>query len=245
MKTERAKAVTFLLIFSLMLGAALRLTHPGETESVFAPVGSHAETVVIDAGHGGEDGGAVSVSGAVESGINLEIALKLDQIFGLFGVDTLLLRDSDISLHDSTAQTLREKKASDLRNRAAAVNALDDPILISIHQNTYTSGQYHGAQVFYADNAASLPLAQITQSTLKDALDPANHRQAAVISDDVYLMNHISCAAILVECGFLSNEGEDVLLQTPEYQTKIAAALAGAYLNYHQLQQEGESPDAS
>lgn len=241
MKTERSKAVTFLIAFALLLGCALRLTHPESAVSAFAPVRFDGETVVIDAGHGGEDGGAVSISGAVESHINLEIATKLDQIFGLYGVQTLMLRSSDVSLHDPQAETLREKKVSDLHNRAAMVNAADDPILISIHQNIYTNSRYRGAQVFYADNDASLSLAQITQETLKQALDPTNERKPTVVADSVYLMNHVECGAILVECGFLSNEQEDAMLQTPVYQTKIAAALAGAYLRY----QEGESTNAS
>lgn len=201
--------------------------------------------MVIDAGHGGEDGGAVSVSGAVESHINLAIALRLDALFGLYGVPTLLLRDSDTSLHDPDAQTLRQKKVSDLKNRAAAIQALRDPVVISIHQNTYVSSQYHGAQVFYANGDLSLPLAQITQMTLRQVLDPDNDREPTAIPESVYLMNHVTCRAILVECGFLSNPQEDQLLQSAQYQTKIAAALAGSYLKYRQTDQEGECMDAA
>lgn len=241
MKTERSKAIAFLLAFALLLGCAIRLTHPETAAEVFAPARFKGETVVIDAGHGGEDGGAVSVSGAVESRINLEIALKLDQIFGLYGVQTLLLRSSDVSLHDADADTLREKKVSDLHNRAAAVNGAENPVLISIHQNTYTNERYHGAQVFYADNGVSQSLAQATQNALRQALDPDNERQSTAAGDNVYLMNHVTCKAILVECGFLSNPQEDALLQTSTYQTKIAATVAGAYLSY----QEGESANAS
>ncbi len=203
------------------------------------------ETVVIDAGHGGEDGGAISVTGAIESGINLEIALKLDEVFGLFGVNTVLLRDSDISLHDSTAETLRQKKNSDLKNRVAAIEAIQNPVVISIHQNTYTDSQYHGAQVFFANGDLSRPLAQTTQNTLRQMLAPENHRKAMAVSENVYLMNHISCKAILVECGFLSNPQEDMLLQTATYQTKIAVALAGSYMLCRPAEQEGEIFDAS
>ena len=200
------------------------------------------EIVVIDAGHGGEDGGAVSISGAIESQLNLSISQRLDSIFGLYGVNTVLLRNHDISLHSSDAQTIREKKVSDLHNRVNTIESMDDPVVISIHQNTFSSSKYHGAQVFYAKDERSLPLAQITQNTLREVLDPENTRKPAAVSETVYLMNHISCRAILVECGFLSNPEEDTLLQTSDYQKKLAAALAGAYIQYTK---EGEGTNAS
>lgn len=246
MKNRKSRQYFALAVFTaLAIGAAAHFFQSSSVDSAFAPARFCGETVVIDAGHGGEDGGAVSVSGAVESHINLAIALRLDQILGLYGVNTVLLRDSDISLHDASAQTLREKKVSDLHNRVAAIQSLENPVVISIHQNTYTSSQYHGAQVFYANGELSLPLAQITQETLKQALDPDNNRRPAAVAESVYLMNHISCRAILVECGFLSNHQEDLLLQSPDYQTKLAAALAGSYLSYQQMNLEGETLDAS
>ena len=235
MKNERFyKRFSLTLVLALAAATATFFFQPPAVDSAFAPARFAGEIVVIDAGHGGEDGGAVSVSGAIESQINLAIALRLDEVFGLYGVHTVLLRDSDISIHDAGAKTLHEKKVSDLHNRVAAIQALEDPVVISIHQNTYPRSQYHGAQVFYANGELSLPLAQVTQETLKQALDPENSRQPAAIPESVYLMNHISCRAVLVECGFLSNPQEDALLQTPGYQTKLAAALAGAYLNYSQ-----------
>lgn len=215
------------------------------TNAAFVPATPFENALVIDAGHGGEDGGAVSLTGAIESQLNLAIALRLDEFLGLYGVNVVLLRSSDTSLHNPDANTLREKKVSDLHNRVSMIEELDDPVVISIHQNTFSDGKYHGAQVFYANGALSLPLAQITQETLRQALDPDNTRQPTEIPNTVYLMNHISCRAILVECGFLSNPQEDSLLQTPGYQTKIAAALAGSYLKYQQITQEGESMNAS
>ncbi len=195
--------------------------------------------MVIDAGHGGEDGGAVSISGVPESGINLAIALKLDHLMGLYGVETRVLRTSDISLHDSSAATLREKKVSDLHNRVAMIEETQNATLVSIHQNTFSSAKYHGAQVFYANGELSQSLAKLTQETLRLTLDLSNTRVPAKIPDTVYLMNHISCRAILVECGFLSNAEEDLKLQSSTYQTKIASALAGAYLQFT----EGEQPN--
>ena len=121
-----------------MLGTAYYLwLWPGGTEAVFAPARGEGRTLVLDAGHGGEDGGAVSPSGAVESGINLSIVCKLDQLLGFYGQSPLLLRSEDVSLHDADADTLREKKVSDLHNRAARIEDTENAVLLSVHQNTY------------------------------------------------------------------------------------------------------------
>lgn len=197
------------------------------------PVRFSDSPVIIDAGHGGEDGGAISRAGTVESAINLAIASRLDTILGLYGVDVKMLRTEDISLHDASAESLRQKKSSDLHNRVSIIEGIPNPTLISIHQNSFSGGsKHHGAQVFYGSEKDSLPFAQFVQEKLRLSLDPENHRQTAKIPDTVYLMNHITCRAILVECGFLSNPVEDALLQTAGYQKKIAAALAGSYLAY-------------
>ena len=224
----------------LLTALTIRLDRGGEeaVPTLAGPPRLQGTTVVIDAGHGGEDGGAVSSAGTVESGLNLAIALRLDAVLALYGVDTVLLRTEDVSLHDPDAQTLREKKASDLRNRAEMVEAIPNALLVSIHQNTYAgSSRYRGAQVFYADAESSGALAEHAQSILRQALDPENTRQAAKLPGAVYLMDHITCPAILVECGFLSNPEEDTLLRTTGYQTKLASALASALLT--PIPQEG------
>lgn len=234
----KRKLLSWALLGALALATCYYLLfQPGlEQRSVFSAVRCPGQTVVIDAGHGGEDGGAVSLSGVPESGINLSIALKLDQILGLYGVAPVLLRSEDVSLHDSSAQTLREKKVSDLHNRVAVIEAAENATLISIHQNTFQGARYHGAQVFYANPELSLPLAQLTQDLLRQTLDPGNARAPKPIPDTVYLMNHITCRAILVECGFLSNPEEDLLLQTAGYQTKLASTLAAAWLQFQELE---------
>lgn len=224
-------AIRFALLAAILLVSLYSLFPHGVGErQVLAKTPVQAELLIIDAGHGGEDGGAVSLSGVAESGINLSIALKLDQILGLYGTAPILLRSDDRSLHDPDAQTLREKKVSDLHNRVDFIEAHPGATLISIHQNTFQSAKYHGAQVFYSPTPDSQPLAALTQELLRQTLDPSNDRVPARIPESVYLMNHISCRAILVECGFLSNPEEDQLLQSEEYQRKIAAALAAAWL---------------
>ena len=195
--------------------------------------GSGMPLLIIDAGHGGEDGGAVSLTGEHESRINLAIAKKLDLMLGVFGAPVLMLRQEDVSLHDPDAKTLREKKVSDLHNRAAKVQEQENGVLLSIHQNSYPSGRYSGAQVFYAPTAGSDVLAQAMQDTLRSAVDPENQRQAKPIPDTIYLMNHITCPAVLVECGFLTNAREEQLLRSSQYQTDLAAAMAGCWLVFN------------
>lgn len=195
-----------------------------------SPTPAFDAILVIDAGHGGEDGGASSQDGVQESHINLEVARRLELVLGLFGVRMLPLRESDISLHDPDAQTLRQKKVSDLKNRVKTIQEQDAPILLSIHQNSYPDSRYSGAQVFYAPTQGSRELAQTIQESLRLTLDPANTRQEKQISDTIFLMNHISCPGVLVECGFLSNPREARMLRDHTYQTKLAVAVAGGYL---------------
>lgn len=219
-------------VFLVVVLLALAISRLGRImEPVLSPVCyTDAPPVILDAGHGGEDGGAVSISGVAESQINLEIVQKLRDILALCGTDPILLREEDISLHDEGASTLREKKRSDLQNRVAAVEALEGATLISIHQNTYPSSQYHGAQVFYAPTEGSQALAEHFQAALREQLQPDNERAAKQIPDSVYLMNHITCPAILVECGFLTNPGEEAMLRDEGYQRQLSAVLAGAWL---------------
>lgn len=232
----------FLPVLILILLVTGLLIRKGRRAPVFTPTRIPEATLVIDAGHGGEDGGAVSPSGVVESHINLAVAQRLKRLMDLCGVKAVMLRESDISLHDTDCETLRQKKVSDLHNRVSAIEETPNSILISIHQNTFQSKKYHGAQVFFGTNEDSLALAQFAQDSLREGLDPANSRVPAQIPSSVYLMKHITCPAILVECGFLSNPTEEGLLQTPSYQTKIAMSLTCAYLNYQHTAKEGEIP---
>ena len=186
--------------------------------------------LILDAGHGGEDGGAVSITGVPESQINLAIVLKLRDVLGLYGVDPVVLREEDISLHDSEAGTLREKKRSDLKNRVALVEEVEGGTLLSIHQNTYPGSRYHGTHVFYAPTEGSQKLAEHFQNSIKIALQPDNERAVKQIPDTVYIMNHVTCPAILIECGFLTNPGEEALLRDEDYQRKLSAVIAAAWM---------------
>lgn len=198
----------------------------------FSPGIGQERLLIIDPGHGGEDGGAVSASGVPESGINLAIALKCDQLAGLFGQPVQLLRQEEISLAAPEAETLRQKKRSDLEKRVELINGASDAVVLSIHQNYFQNPSYSGAQVFYRPDEDSRLWALEVQQQLREQLNPANQRQAKEIPKEIYLMSHIDCPAILVECGFLSNPEEDQLLQTADYQCRMAVTIMGACLGY-------------
>ena len=214
------------VLLILTLGRLDRLMEPAMEPAAVR----RTALLVLDAGHGGEDGGAVSLTGVPESQINLAIVLKLRDVLGLYGVDPILLREEDVSLHDEDAETLREKKSSDLKNRVAAIEKAEGGALISIHQNTYPSGRYHGAHVFYAPTDGSQALAEHVQSSIRTALQPGNERAVKQIPSTVYIMNHITCPAILIECGFLTNPEEEALLRDEDYQRRLAAVIAAAWL---------------
>lgn len=217
-------------LLAVLSGGILLQTYLGPA----APAASWPEgerVWVVDPGHGGEDGGAVSVTGVPESQINLAIAKRLDALLGFFGENSYLMREEDISLHDPEAKTLREKKVSDLHNRAQLVGELEGAVLVSIHQNTFPQSKYHGTQVFFAPTQGSQVLAETCQQTIQAKLQPDNSRQAKPIADNVYLMNHVNCPAVLVECGFLSNPEEEAMLRQEGYQTKLAAVLAQVCLS--------------
>lgn len=188
-------------------------------------------TVVLDAGHGGEDGGAVSKDGVRESRLNLEITLRLNDLLHLIGRETRLIRSGDFSVYDSGAATVAEKKVSDLKNRVRMVNEVPGALLVSIHQNMFEQSKYHGTQIFYAPDAESRALAEALQALTAETLDPSNHR-AAKPADTVYLMNNIHCPGILIECGFLSNPEECARLCTEDYQKQLSLVIAGGLTDY-------------
>lgn len=232
----KPNAFVIWIAFLSAAGTLLFFLPFGRSEKpVFQPARMPDTVLVIDAGHGGEDGGAVGVNGTVESQINLAVALRLRALMDLYGARSVLLREEDISLHDADCETLREKKVSDLHNRVSSIESTPNAVLLSIHQNTFQTPKYHGAQVFFRSDEESISFAQTTQNALKTALDSQNERVPALIPETVYLMNHITCPAILVECGFLSNPAEEQLLNTTEYQTKLALTLASAYFTYQQM----------
>lgn len=182
--------------------------------------------VIIDAGHGGVDGGAVGVDGVVEKGINLAISLKLKALFTASGYQVIMTREDDRSIHDEGSETIRRKKTTDIHNRFKIMEENPKALFLSIHQNKFGQSQYSGTQVFYsANNEISKVLAQSIQESVKAQLQPQNDRAIKPAGDNLYLLYHAKSPAVLVECGFLSNPTEAGLLQSDAYQNKMAFAI--------------------
>lgn len=181
-------------------------------------------TLIIDAGHGGIDGGATSCTGILESAVNLEIALRLNDLMHFMGYKTVMIRTTDCSIY-TTGTTIAAQKVSDLKERVRIVNEADGGVLISIHQNTFSDSRYGGAQVFYADNEDSKNLASALQKNWISTLNPDSHRSAKK-GEGIYLLQKISKPGVLVECGFLSNPKEEALLRDADYQKKICCVIA-------------------
>lgn len=189
-----------------------------------------AHSVIIDAGHGGVDGGAVSCTGVYESAINLEISLKINDLMHLLGVQTIMIRDTDRSVYTS-GDTIAAKKISDIKERVRVVNTAPNALLVSIHQNNFHDSRYSGAQVFYNACAESKELASIIQTAFRENLNSNNKRQIKR-SSGVYLMEHINCPGILIECGFLSNSAEEAMLRNEVYQKKLSCIIAATVCQY-------------
>lgn len=187
-------------------------------------------TFIIDPGHGGVDGGATSVTGKLESSFNLEISLRLNDLLRLMGYRTNMIRTDDISIY-TKGETIAQKKMSDLKERVRICNETPGAILLSIHQNIFSDGRYSGPQVFHAATEGSEALAKELQRSLVHILNPGSNRQAKKATD-VYLMEHIHCPGVLIECGFLSNVQEEAKLRSPEYQKQLVCVIAATAANF-------------
>ena len=206
-------ALVFLLIFAIM------------KLNVYAFEKVHPEDVciLIDPGHGAEDGGAVSDDGVVEKGINLSISTYLKEYLELSGFDVIMTRDDDNIMGDQTLPTLTERRRSDMSARLDLYNSEDVDYVISIHQNKFTESKYSGAQVFYSPNdEQSKVLADYMRKSIVGFLQPENTREITEAGSNIYLLNNCNNPCILVECGFLSNPEETALLNTEEYQKQMA-----------------------
>ena len=185
-------------------------------------------TLVLDAGHGGIDGGAISDSGLKESDINLQIALKTEALVRFLGIDTVMTRETDTDNSDNKAYSEHDN----LVQRAKLANSTENAVLISIHQNKFPSAVVSGAEVMYSDNDDSKALGLITQDNLVTLLDSSNRRVARPAPKELLLTSSVECPTILVECGFMSNPQEVQKLASNDYQLKLAAILAGSYIQF-------------
>lgn len=223
----------WVLAYTLTIFCALAIVHWGSRAvtaiSEHTPL-PRSQCIIIDAGHGGIDGGAISCSGKPESQYNLDISLKLRDLLHLLGYQTKMIRTLDESIY-TEGKTVAAKKASDLKQRVKIVNETPESLLISIHQNTYPDQRYWGAQVFYSGTAGSRELAVSLQNALANGLSPHTARKCKKASG-VYLMDHIKSPGILIECGFISNPKEEKRLADPDYQRRLCTVIAGSLAQF-------------
>ena len=185
--------------------------------------------VIIDAGHGGIDGGAVGVNGELEKDINLAIALNLKRLFNMTNFQVILTRDTDILL---STDGVKKKKASDLVNRVKIANNNPRAVFVSIHMNKFPQEKYSGLQVFYsANNLDSANLADLIRTNNREYLQPDNNREIKK-GRDIFVLENIKNIGVLIECGFLSNAEEAALLAGDDYQKKLARIIFASIMEF-------------
>ena len=219
-------AITTVIVLSLMLVSAFVTNKAINVHNENVQL-KERTCVVIDAGHGGVDGGAVSCTGVEESQINLEIALRLNDLMHLLGINTYMIRTEDVSIY-TDGNSIAAKKVSDLKERVRIINQTPNAILISVHQNYFQDSRYSGSQVFYYRDAK---LAKQLQTALVQTLKPESKRKAKK-ANGVYLMQNVNCPAALIECGFLSNPAEEEQLRDAEYQKKLCCVISSVVSCY-------------
>lgn len=190
--------------------------------------------VVIDAGHGGEDPGAVSdYSGLSEKEVNLEIALKVRDLLEKENYKVIMTRTEDMLKYNATLTNIVQKRREDLLTRKKIMDESGADIVVSIHLNKFPQTKYFGAQTFFPPNSPeSQRLARSIQQEIRDKIDPENKREALVKKDSIIILKNLKTPTTIVECGFLSNEDEEKKLRTKEYQEQIAVAIARGIQNY-------------
>ncbi len=199
-------------------------------ETVSTPVSN--KVVIVDAGHGTPDEGAEGSNGTTEAELNLKIALKLQNLLEQSGCTVLLTRSDENAIYDAGSDTIREKKVSDIHNRVKLGNESSADIFVSIHLNKISQSQYSGWQTFYKkNNEDSKRLATSIQNSLNEAMQKENNRIPAQLNT-VYIMKYVEIPITIVECGFLSNPEEESLLQTDEYQEKLAWGIYNGINDY-------------
>ncbi len=219
----------YLLVGILFIGIAQGGSYAVTAIRENSPI-EREHTIIIDAGHGGIDGGATSCTGVLESTLNLEIALRLNDLMHFLGYETVMIRTTDTSIY-TQGNTIASQKVSDLKERVRICNETENAVLISIHQNTFSDSRYSGAQVFYPPTEQSRELASNMQTALTSAVNTGSNRKSKQ-AKGVYLMEHIECTGILIECGFLSNPQEEAKIRNEEYQKKLCCVFASVLSDF-------------
>ncbi len=222
--------IAFCILFALAAVLCLRLSF----KYINIPTSANTvTTVIIDAGHGGEDGGTTGTNGILEKELNLIIAKKLYDYLCNLGVSAVMTRTDDTLLYDKNSDYIGHKKLLDAKERLRIASSYTAPIFISIHQNSFTESKYSGAQIYYSPNSPdSQRLAIHIEHAIRASLQPENNRKSKPTGGRIYILDRLECTAVLVECGFLSNPAECELLCSEEYQNKLCTILAEAVTDF-------------
>ena len=213
----------------VLLAVCARITEralPVSTAPTDKPV------VVLDAGHGGLDSGAVGATGTLEKNVNLSIVLTLRDMLEMSGFEVVLTRDQDISIYDPGVEGIRNQKLNDMDNRLEIIQSYPDSIFLCIHQNNFTDPRYFGGQMFYNNNNPNnYTLARIMQNKFAE-LQPGNDREIKLSGNELFLLKSNPNPSLMIECGFLSNPEEEAKLATWEYQQKVAFTIYGGLMEF-------------
>lgn len=221
------KTISKLFLLSVLSSIIIIIAIGIRYSSVYNVIDTLSEsneiTVIIDAGHGGIDGGTSAIDGTVEKDINLSIALKLNDILKSFGIKTIMTRTDDRSIHDEGLNTIRSQKVSDIKNRLKIIQTTPNAIFVSIHQNHFDNSKYYGTQVFYSkNNPESKILAETLRTSIINNLQNDNKREIKESGKEIYILYNSLAPTIMVECGFLSNEEDTKLLKDEQYRQEFA-----------------------
>lgn len=230
---KKLTLIYYIFSFALFLGFVILIVtaYNSISQTTSPSVKENLPTIIIDAGHGGDDGGATA-NGIVEKNINLSISKVLSDIFTSNGYNVIMTRTDDKSIN-TDGTTLREKKVSDMKNRLEIYNSDENNIVISIHQNKFQQEKYSGTQIFYStNNENSKVLAESIRNSVVNLLQPENTRECKKATKEIYLLYNAKIPAVIVECGFISNYSEAEKLKTESYQKQLAFSIYLGVLDY-------------
>ena len=224
--------LSFAMLFSCVLLGKLGMISAEDKETVAVAADGEEITVVIDAGHGGEDGGCVAPDGTLEKDLNLSLATDVYEILRAAGINTSLTRKDDTMLYSKYGDLddyTGVKKTYDLKNRVRMAKESECELFVSIHMNKFSDPRYSGLQVYYSPNDSdSINAAMRIRKYAEEYLDPENEREIKKAGSNIYVLHRSQMPAVLVECGFLSNENDLELLKDRSYRKKLALCIAAS-----------------
>lgn len=214
----------------LIMAVAVLLSFSGGEIQVSAPA---RKTVVVDAGHGLPDGGAVGRSGVLESEINLKVSKALQKELEKNGVAVIMTRDGENGIYPEECETIKTKKIADMKKRAEIINGSGATLAVSIHMNYFGAEKYSGPQIFYPKGKeSSKEAATFIKTAIKENIGEHCSREIKEVESGIYLFEKADIPIVLAECGFLSNNAEEKLLKSNSYCEKMGKAIAKGIILY-------------